>query len=606
VSTVEIAASDKQRKALSLIERKLQDLGLSEGVRQKGFFVMRSLVRRQARVIYAGVDLSIAIRDNFCSVCGLTSDNLNQIKVEILLPLDILGRDSDEKLKMEMARGNRFTDGNSYIDILNKRGANYAVYFDGAFLFKKINNPQVQRVSAIRWFSSSQAMLQYLEEKPRPDLSLLSEVSADEAKATDITQPIQSVTNVPVVKDILSTEQPSPLAKSMIEKGYVAAGKNVLSLGSGNGNDELFFAQYGCEVLATDNNTEIITHLERKAQGVKNLSVQKLDADKPFAVKDSSVDVVYVRLLLHYLSNTSQQMMLNEINRVLKPGGVAIIQAKSKNDVLYRRGAKVDIGDGMFYFSDIKFSRNHIALSELRAKAEASGLKSIDNSEYNETLYGDNYESTLVTTICIKPESDTGVSASPESERIHATNLQDTLTYIQTQPQTQSLIVALGTSWIKGYEKGRYLQYDALNPLIGSIRTYCESRGIPFIVEEDDKLLARINAERAKEGKTGAKVVVLAGKDTVVSDEFATLRNDQEKSFVVGVDSQELTTDSYIRLMEMLTLALKLSAGLEISLDNAHITITKDNERHFYIFLPHAEPMDYEQLKMIYEVQKFA
>ncbi len=200
----------------------------------------------------------------------------------------------------------------------------------------------------------------------------------------------------------------------------------------------------------------------------------------------------------------------------------------------------------------------------------------------------------------------TPVAISPETERIHATNFQDTLTYIQAQPQTQPLIVALGTSWIKGYEKGRYLQYDALNPLIGSLRTYCESKGIPFIVDDDDKLLAHINAERAKQGKAGAKVVVLAGKDTVVSDEFATLRNDQEKAFVVGVDSQELTTDSYIRLMEMLTLALKLSAGLEVSLNNDHITITKDNERHLYIFLPHAEPMDYERLKVIYEVQKFA
>ncbi len=198
------------------------------------------------------------------------------------------------------------------------------------------------------------------------------------------------------------------------------------------------------------------------------------------------------------------------------------------------------------------------------------------------------------------------VAVSPESERIHATSLQDIITYIQAQPQAQPLIVALGTSWIKGYEKGRYLQYDALNPLIGSIRTYCESKEIPFIVDYDDKLLARINAERAKEGKTGAKVIVLAGENMVKSDDFAPLRNDEKNAFVVGVNNQELTTDSYIRLMEMLTLALKLSAGIDVSLDNIHITITKDNEHHIYIFLPHAEPMDYERLKVIYEVQKFA
>lgn len=198
------------------------------------------------------------------------------------------------------------------------------------------------------------------------------------------------------------------------------------------------------------------------------------------------------------------------------------------------------------------------------------------------------------------------VDASPESEGIHAASFQDTISYIQAQPQAQPLIVALGTSWIKGYEKGRYLQYDALNPLISSIRTYCESKDIPFIVDDDDKLLARINAERAREGKTGAKVVVLAGENTVKSDEFAPLRSDEKNAFVVGVNNQELTIDSYIRLMEMLTLALKLSAGMEVTLDNIYITITKDNERNIYIFLPHAEPMDYERLKVIYEVQKFA
>ncbi|MBU0605959.1 MAG: glutamate racemase [Candidatus Omnitrophica bacterium] len=199
-----------------------------------------------------------------------------------------------------------------------------------------------------------------------------------------------------------------------------------------------------------------------------------------------------------------------------------------------------------------------------------------------------------------------------ELERIHATNFQDMLTYIQAPPQSQGLIIALGTSWIKGYERiedgktFRHLQGKDLNGLVTSIRTYCESKGIPFIVDDDDKLLARINAERARAGKAGAKVVVLAGKETVTSDEFATLRNDKKSAFVVGVDSQELTTDSYIRLMEMLTLALKLSIGFEITQDSTSIEIIKDDKLHIYIFIPRAEPMKYEQLKMIYEVQKSA
>jgi hypothetical protein len=58
--------------------------------------------------------------------------------------------------------------------------------------------------------------------------------------------------------------------------------------------------------------------------------------------------------------------------------------------------------------------------------------------------------------------------------------------------------------------------------------------------------------------------------------------------------------------MEMLTMALKLSAGLEVTQDSTVITIKKDDTYKIYIFIPHAEPMDYERLKHTYEVQKFA
>jgi hypothetical protein len=118
--------------------------------------------------------------------------------------------------------------------------------------------------------------------------------------------------------------------------------------------------------------------------------------------------------------------------------------------------------------------------------------------------------------------------------------------------------------------------------------------------------LSQIDAERAKAGKLGAKVIVLAGKDTAESADFALLRGPDGNAFVVGVDNQELEANSYIRLMEMLTIALKLSAGKEVSIDNAHITITEDKEYHIYIFLPHAEPMNYEDLKVVYEAQRSA
>lgn len=224
------------------------------------------------------------------------------------------------------------------------------------------------------------------------------EDAAQRPAATD------KATNVPIVADILSVEQSSPLAKSVIKEGYVTAGKKMLSLGSGNGNDEVFFAQHGCEVLATDNNSKILKHLEDKARSITNLSVQALDVEKPFAFADSSFDIIYARLVLHYFSNTSQQHILDEIRRVLKPGGIAIIELKSKNDILYKKETRNDIGDGMFYFPTKKYSRNHLTLDELIAKIKSNGLEPISYNEHNEKLYSDDYESALITALCVKSE----------------------------------------------------------------------------------------------------------------------------------------------------------------------------------------------------------
>lgn len=194
------------------------------------------------------------------------------------------------------------------------------------------------------------------------------------------------------------------------------------------------------------------------------------------------------------------------------------------------------------------------------------------------------------------------IAISVETERIHATNFRET---IQARPEIQPLIIAVGTSWMKGYKEGE-TQHSALNPLIISMRNYCESKGISFIDDEDGNLLDRINAERAKDGNLYAKVVVLAGKDTVMSKAFAPLRDPKENAFVVGVDNEKLEDNSYIRLVEMLNLALKLSSGIDIDRSSTAIGIKEIEKSHFYIFIPPAKPMSYEDLRTFYEVQRFA
>jgi len=209
------------------------------------------------------------------------------------------------------------------------------------------------------------------------------------------------------------------------------------------------------------------------------------------------------------------------------------------------------------------------------------------------------------------PRNTRDMAAAVQTEE-----LKDMIKLIQAKEEKRPLIVSLGTSWIRGYERDgyghyRYPQGVELNELITSIRNYYGSKKrISFIVGEDKNLPDLIGAELGKADMAGAKVVVLAGQADVKSDRFAALRGDTENVFVVGVDNRELTTDSYIRVAEMLNVALRLAFKDIFKEDampkNPNIGVKEDSEYHIYILIPHAKPMDYEKLKAIYEVQQFA
>jgi len=219
-------------------------------------------------------------------------------------------------------------------------------------------------------------------------------------------------TNVPIVKDILSSVGPSSLAQSLVKRGLIRKGQNVLSLGFGKGDDELFFVEQGCAVVATDNHPKMLMHLTEKAEGTPNLLIKDMDVSKRLAFNDEEFDIVYARLLLHYHSDSAQKAILSEIRRVLKQGGIAIIEMKSKDDIIYRGSTnKQDQGDGMFYFPDKDYSRNYLSIEELREKVRAADLEIVDEREYGETLYNDDFESALITMISRKNDGGTGDDA---------------------------------------------------------------------------------------------------------------------------------------------------------------------------------------------------
>jgi ubiquinone/menaquinone biosynthesis C-methylase UbiE len=109
-------------------------------------------------------------------------------------------------------------------------------------------------------------------------------------------------------------------------------GERVLEIGVGMGTDLIQYAKNGAKVSGIDLTEDAITKTRQHfiTKGLKFEHLQTADAENlPF--KDNSFDLVYSFGVLHHTPNTDKA--IEEIHRVLKPGGKAIV-------MLYSRGWK--------------------------------------------------------------------------------------------------------------------------------------------------------------------------------------------------------------------------------------------------------------------------
>jgi ubiquinone/menaquinone biosynthesis C-methylase UbiE len=101
-------------------------------------------------------------------------------------------------------------------------------------------------------------------------------------------------------------------------------GKHLLEVGCGMGYDSLEFLKRGVRVTAIDLTENAVRFTKRhfEVEGVQAEAVQVGNAlDLPFP--DATFDAVWANGVLHATSNT--QRAIDEVWRVLKPGGQAII-----------------------------------------------------------------------------------------------------------------------------------------------------------------------------------------------------------------------------------------------------------------------------------------
>ncbi|GAA1080463.1 class I SAM-dependent methyltransferase [Nocardiopsis metallicus] len=144
--------------------------------------------------------------------------------------------------------------------------------------------------------------------------------------------------------------EPSKPARHALEVFTARGAREVLELGSGHGRDTLWLAAQGLQVHAADFSATALDQLTRTAeeQGVAVRVVTHLhDARTPLPLADASVDGVFAHMLLCMALTTTQiHALMNEIGRVLRPGGALVYTVRHTGDAHYETGTSH--GDDIF------------------------------------------------------------------------------------------------------------------------------------------------------------------------------------------------------------------------------------------------------------------
>ncbi|ETW23188.1 6-O-methylguanine DNA methyltransferase [Mycobacterium gastri 'Wayne'] len=135
---------------------------------------------------------------------------------------------------------------------------------------------------------------------------------------------------------------PSQPATYALEVFQAAGVKRVLELAAGQGRDSLHFARAGVQVLATDFSDVAVAQLRRtaRAQGVGG-RVRALvhDLREPLPVEAGSFDAVFAHMALCMALSTKEiHAIVDEVRRVLKPGGKFIYTVRHTGDEHYGMG----------------------------------------------------------------------------------------------------------------------------------------------------------------------------------------------------------------------------------------------------------------------------
>ena len=116
----------------------------------------------------------------------------------------------------------------------------------------------------------------------------------------------------------------------------------IIEIGAGLGRDTIFFAKNLIHTTALDYSLSGIKIINQKTikDNLSNyISTKQFDVREKLPFKDNSIEACYSHMLYCMaLTMNDLQKLNNEIQRVLKPGGINIYTVRHTNDGDFQRG----------------------------------------------------------------------------------------------------------------------------------------------------------------------------------------------------------------------------------------------------------------------------
>jgi len=139
---------------------------------------------------------------------------------------------------------------------------------------------------------------------------------------------------------------------------------NIIELGAGLGRDSIFFAKNNIKIQALDYSPSGIKVIDEKIkkENLSNyISTKLFDVREKLPFQDNSIKACYSHMLYCMaLTLSDLENLNNEIQRILKPGGINIYTVRHTNDGDFKngihRGEDLYENDGFIvhYFSEEK------------------------------------------------------------------------------------------------------------------------------------------------------------------------------------------------------------------------------------------------------------